>query len=90
MIKISLAALNTEEVLTATAIRRHPRSPKVVIFTFANEEGEEIEAMASIAKHFNGEDPLFLDDSNRLIAAYEIVNDWILPVGGGAGLTLQG
>jgi hypothetical protein len=88
MSKLSLAALNSREELTATGLRQHPRSQRTVIVTFVNADGEEIEAMASIPKHFEGEDPLFLDDSNRLLSNWEVKNDWVLPVGGGEGLTL--
>ena len=92
MSKLSLAALNSREELTATRIDMHPQSQNTVIVTFfyldEDKKKVTVKAMASIAKHFDGEDPLFLDDSNRLLNNWEVKNDWVLPVGGGKGLTL--
>ena len=70
--------------LTAASIIQHPQSEKTAQVTFTSGK----KALASIGKHFNGQDPLFLDANNNLLPGWTINNDWLVAPNAGGGLKL--
>lgn len=87
MAKLSLGGMLNAQ-LTATSIDRHPESEKAVIVTFKNGE----KALASISKHFSGNDPKFLDGDNNLLPQYAVKSidgtRWIVDANAKGGLAM--
>lgn len=80
--------------LTAVGLAAHPQSTSAVVVEFGSIDanGQKVvtkRAMASVAKHFANDQPLFLNNqNNQLLPNWEIRNDWVVEKGKGGGLKL--
>ncbi len=59
-------------------------NPKVAIVVFS--DGSK--CMASVGKHFNGNDPLFLGDDNKLLPGWTINGEWLASPNAAGGVKL--
>ncbi len=87
MKNLRLSATFQDESLVVEAVKPHASSKKVVEIKLSNGEY----ALASIAKHYDDDEPLFCDpDTGVITPGWTIEGGWVVSPNSGGGLTAGG